>query len=352
MIKFKELAHYKHVKVLMALEKEGRFFFKLVHESLTKQIKKKLKNQRLTKSNKLKNGWTGEIPKIDVDLDDLLGPVIDKHLSAIRFALLGKYAGKQALEDAKDLGLINKVTPGLIPAAYLESIDTHMEHYEDLFEKKAKEPPKAILKASMEEIVKRARRFVDQTLTEYKNKLTVSIESNIGAINFENVLSAMDEAKEALPEVGAEAAVEKAAEGIVPKIDKSDLDKILNGLGKEFEDKLEKAVQVNTSLASAVGAHEAITEIFGKESEVRVVIMAIFDERTCDFCPKVSKNSKGDWIYYKPSDLMPAGYNFVRKKREWKQGVTPLHWNCRCATLIVPPGFMVDESGNVIPAKK
>lgn len=348
-----KMAQYRHVKFLIASEKQAVTAYNYVSLKLVSAIKKALTKEKLAKSDdELKRGWTGEIPKIEVDLDDLLGPVIDKHMDAIRWALLGNYAGKDAEKAAEEVGLKDKVTPGAIPSAYIQSLDSHQSHYKDLFDAKPQELPKPLIKESLSEIIKRAKRFIDQTLLEYKNKIISVVDSTINEVNFENINSAMEEAQNILPEVGSEQAVQEVGESIDSKIKKQDLVKNLEHIVEGFETKFENAVRTNTSLASAIGTHQSMLEVYGRDNdELRLVNIEMEDERVCNFCHKISKNPDGSWRYYKLSDLQPSGYNFFRKRDQWKISVAPQHFRCRCQTVYVPAGFEIDPNGSIRPKK-
>ena len=315
------------------------------------EIKKALKSERLTKSDDLEPGWTGEVPKIEVDMEKTIAPIIQKHLNAIKWALMGDYAGKECAEAAKEVGLKGKVTPGIVPSSFLSSVDAHREHYVDLNAEKAPAMPKFLIKEALSNIVKKSSRFFDGVLLEIKNKILSTLESVIDSLNLKNTIEVHEEAKNLSSEVGAEDAIQQAVDQIDARINKKDLDKEMNRLIESMESRFETSVRTQTSQSSAVGTHVSIMEIYGRESDdIRIVNIPTEDERLCSWCNKISKKPDGSWIYYKLKDLEPAGYNFSRKKDEWRPSFSPLHHNCRCMTVYVPSGFEVGPDGSLKPA--
>ena len=135
---FRKLPHQKHADLLDDMEIMADLGFTDVIENLLVEIKKLLKKKKLAKSDDpLKRGWTGEVPKIEADFDDVLGNVINRHLLALKYLLLGKAAGKEAEAAAVATGAVKRAMPGMIQTAYLHSIDTHREYYDELTDKTA-----------------------------------------------------------------------------------------------------------------------------------------------------------------------------------------------------------------------
>ena len=123
----------------------------------------------------------------------------------------------------------------------------------------------------------------------------------------------------------------------------------LNRTSENFENKWNLAVGADLALASAAGTHQALLEIYGSDNDkVRVAWIEMEDEKVCSWCRNASKNTDGSHKLYKMTDFMPSGFNYGRKKSDWKLSITPAHPRCRCNLVYVPPGFKVDPSGGIL----
>lgn len=354
-IPLKKMAQYRHVKFLIAQEKMALLAFNFVSAKLLIEVKKLLKQEKLAKSDDdtLKPGWTGEIPKIDIDLNELLSPVLDKHMEALRYALLGNYAGPEAKKAAEEVGLADKITPGIIPASYIQSLDAHREHFVDLFGIKSPELPRPMMKETLSTIVKRADRFINQLVVEYKNKIVTTVEGVKSELDHENINKAFEAASDLALSVGGEEAVQSAAQDTDAKIDRKELTKEMQSAFDSFENRFETVARAQAAQASAVATHQSVLEIYGsQDGSVRLVNLEMQDELVCTFCRKISKNADGTWIYYKLGDLQTSGYNFSRKRPEWLVSIAPQHHRCRCQSVYVPNGFELDKNGTITPVKK
>jgi hypothetical protein len=347
-IKLKELAQYKHTKFLMRIEKQAMIGYGLVVLSMKQQLKKLFSKEKLAKS--LDGGWTGDIPLVRIALSDSVNKVIDKHLLALKWILLGKYAGKEAVDAAKVLKLFGNITPGVIPAAYFDNLDAMERHYVDIFGQKPEEMSNTMIKESLLEITQKLEKFIDQSLGEFRLK----IESSIDGVADEHNFSAMNEVhQEAHNLVGktedSAEAVQDAVYGVSDILKLNNLMAEITETANMFEKKWENTVGGNINMASAAATHQGMLEVFGREDDsMRVVNIEMIDERVCSFCRSVSKDSSGKRIYYKLNDLKPSGYNFRRKKAEWLPSISPNHHRCRCQTVYVPPGYEVDDFGGLI----
>lgn len=351
-IAFKDLAGYKHVQFLIATEKQAMLAYRLCMMRMMADLRKVMKSKKLAKSEDptegLEPGWTEEIPTVEVDMEGLTKKVIDKYLLGLRWVLLGNYAGKEAAEAAAKIGLRGRVTPGVIQAAYLQSIDSHSDHYEDVTGKEAPELPKALLQGSFDQIVKRVNRMLEQTLVQLKTDVTSAIDSTVSAHNFQTLNEAHQDAHDALPEVGAAEAVEAAGEATGGLLSGKKLTNEVKRVTDRFEAKWDTAVRADLALASATGTHQAMLEIYGGDNpDVKVAWIQMEDEKVCDFCHKASKNADGTYKLYKISAFEPSGFNYTRKKAEWRLSIPPAHHRCRCNLVYVPPGFVVELGGGL-----
>jgi len=52
--------------------------------------------------------------------------------------------------------------------------------------------------------------------------------------------------------------------------------------------------------------------------------------------------------FFKLSELQANGTNYGKKASEYLPTITPLHVNCRCALVEIPPGWSFNEEGQMI----
>jgi len=346
-IKFKKLAHMAHADVLEDLEIMADKVYGFVATGMIDAITTVMKREKLTKSDDdLPRGWTGEIPKIEVNFGELLDTTITKYMDALRYVLLGKLAGPDALKAAKSVGILNKVVPGLIPAAYLDSVDTHRSHYSDLFGKDAKPLPKELIKESLETIKKKTTKFTDESLLRLRNRLLAALEMQQDSLNNQNVA---DTAR-AAHDKGLDEAIADLTSEFQPL--KHEVKDALSDAAAGYRTDWNRMVRADTGLAAAVATHQSIAELYGAEDDdVRVAWAAFRDEKTCEFCRHASRKPDGEFKLYRLGDFEPAGYNYGRKRDAWRLCIAPAHPNCRCNLVYVPKGFIIDKQGNVMVAK-
>lgn len=347
-IPFEKLAQYKHIKFIIKLEKQANLAYRYIMESMKDEIIAELKKDRLVKSE-LPKGWTGEVPKIEVDVGKRIESVLTRHFSALRWVLFGKSAGRKAEEAAKSLKLEDKVIPGTLNAAYLQSLDSHREHYQDILEKVAPEMSKRLISLTMKNINTKSDVFFRAFLEQTRMQILAAINKLQDSVNYKNISQVLEDSHDNLhdSETPGEA-VEKAIEGIDSRIGKRGLVTELNSAIEKQEYAWDKLSQSQINMASSVGTHQSFAQLYGSEdSSMRLVNIPTYDERTCDFCNKISKNPDGSWKYYKLSELMPNSYNYGRKRVEWRISLGIQHVNCRCIQLYCPAGFEVDPNGSI-----
>lgn len=353
-IKFTELAQYQHVKFLKNLEKQARLSYNHVMREMLKAVKKSLRAQKLAKSDdfdnsKLGRGWTEEVPTIELDLEATVGKVVDDYLKALDWVMLGDYASPESKKMAKKLGMVGKVTPGLVPSAYLQSIDSHRQHHMEVLQETPAELPPNLLKESMRRIVKRTERFLKQTYQQIRNNTIQLVDRVVQTKNLNNLNEVFKEAHDNEPAVGGEEAVEQASKGLDDNVSTRAIAREFNKMAESFENKWQTVAQTEISTSSALGTHQSMYEIYGNSDDgVRVVWIEMEDERVCQFCKKASKKPDGTFKYYKLSDFKPSGANYGRKRSDWVLTIPPAHPRCRCDLVYVPRGFDVDKNGNLI----
>lgn len=349
-IKFKNLAPVKHIKILMAFEKQADLAFDLVIQTCFDEIKQTLQQDKLMKSdNKLKGGWTGEVPKIEINITKSVETVIERYLKALRWVLLGDLAGKGAREAAEACGLVKKIVPGLLPSAYLQSLDAQRQHHTEVMEELTPKLPADLIKESIKKIKQRADRIFDPMLANIKSVVLDTVDRVITDKAYTDMLAVHENAMDVIESEGAAEALERAKEVVDQRISKVDLTAELEGAAERLKNTWQRGVRTELAGSSAVGAHQAMLDIFGaKDPKVRVVWVMVEDEKTCEFCRDASKDNSGEFKYYQIGDFHPTGWNYGKKRKDWELQVPPAHPNCRCTIIYVPPGFAVTRAGDLI----
>lgn len=336
-MKFKDLAHQRHADFLDDMELLAGMALEFVGKRLTSEVLGLLKKKNLlAKSDDLKRGWTGEVPQIKVEFDEIFDRVMNKYMDSLRYMLLGKTAGVAAKNAAVAIGIDKLVVPGIIQSAYLDSIDTHRKHYLDLTGKLARPLRRDLIKVSMEQINQRSTRFVDESLLRLQNKVVTAVESAAWQTNAENTESVYR-------------AEDGARDDMAKDLVKGSLDAALESYKTDWQ----RMVAADLQLASAVGTHQAVAEVYGAEDrEVKVAWVALRDEKTCQFCKEASRDAAGDFKLYSIGDFKPAGFNYGRKRADWQLCIPGAHPNCRCSLIYCPNGFEITKAGDVQPRKK
>lgn len=334
----------KNIKFIIGLEKQASAMFKLVAASIVKDIAAHFKSNKLAKADRLPKGWLGEVPKINIDLEKIVNPVMKKHMDALRWLLYGDAAGKDAKAAAKDVGIKAKAIPGLLPSSYLASIDAQRDYYTEVMGKPAPEMDKDLLLQSMKELMVRTQKFLDEFSMKFGNGLTEALQKNIDEQNYTNVSQALLMAHEAV-DTGSTGA--EAIEGVASEFEGLDLPKIrvdISGIVEQVGANWDLFANANIGMASSVGTHQAMNQIYGSNtSDIKVVLMTNENEKVCPFCAEKSRLITGQYIYYDLTDFKPTGYNYGKKRKEWELQIPPEHPRCYCTLIYVPSGFFVDK---------
>lgn len=336
-IKNKDLAHHDHCNFLEEIEKMSlraydhvmrRAIIELVVKVNLHQIQKK---KKLKKADELKPGWTGKVPRVELNFTKIFEETMGKYLDALRWILLGDAAGKEAAEAATLLHLEDFVIPGVVPSAYLNSLDTHMDHYEELFGKSPPELQKKLVTESLAFIKERTNRFLDQATVKLKNNMIESVNYLESQTNNANQAAVQAEAHERLKDgLSSKNAVRQAVDTVLSDtISSPAISGVLRQAVDMYRDDWDTVGRANISQASAVGTHQAVTEVFGRvDSDVKVAWFSFRDEKTCSFCKDASRRADGSFKIYSISDFQPAGTNFKLKRKDWILCVPPGHYRC------------------------
>lgn len=350
-IKRNDLPHRKHVEFLDIWTKAAIASFEDVHGRIVKDIIRLLKAEKLAKSE-IKRGWTGKVPGFTIDLTNSIEKVISRYLKALDFMMLGDYAGDDAAQAIHDLGLTDKVPVGSVYGAYLQAIDTQAAYYKTLFGVEPPVMPKAVMNQAYETIQGQAARSVKATLDGYRNRMLDTVEMALKE-NRGDALAELMERAHALDEKTKKKALDRAAKETATTAKTKDIKSDIADIFEKSTADFERMAETTIGMASSVGTHQAILEIFGsQDSELRACLVSVRDDRCCDDCDQFSRNADGSLKTYKMKDFKPAGYNFGKKKGDWLLSLPLIHHKCRCSLIYLPPGFTVENDGTIRPIKK
>lgn len=358
--------------------------FEYVHRLVMRDIRKSLKAQKLAKSapidvsnvvglrnkikallrksesndgsddSQIKRGWTGKVPGFTVDLSETLERVLGRYLKVLQYMMVGDYAGPEALEAVKRLGLEGKIQPGLVYGSYLQAVDAQRAYYKTLFGKNPPDLKAGNMEQAFAQIQGQADRSVRITLDSYRNRILDTVEMGLKQNRLDIMNEIHQDAHEAVDEgaTKSEAVDEAASEAVEPmklKELKGPIEQVFEKAAEDFE----RTAETTIGMGSSVGTHQAMMEIFGsQDSDMHACLVSVRDDRCCDSCEHFSRNSDGSLKIHKLTSFKPAGYNFGRKKGEWVMSLPLLHHRCRCSIIYVPPGFTVDPDGSLRPGKR
>ena len=351
-LKNRNLAHQKHCDFLDKLEELSLSAFDKLMSLAVIDVIKVVRSKKLKKSDDLHRGWTGDVPKISLNFENIIDNTLEKYFLALKWILYGDLAGPEALEAAIQTGMTDDYVPGIIPSAYLDSIDANREHFKDIFDVKSPGIKKEILKESIDNIKKRTERFADESFQKLQNRLISSSEEIVTQTNTENLNSVIDSARKMISDgVSSKEAVKTAVNEVVDKaISSTSVSRALKEAIESYRKDFELMVNTDVGLASGLGSHQSMVEIFArKDDDVKIAIIAMRDEKTCSFCDKVSRKGDGSFKIYRLTDFEPTGYNYGKKKDQWKPTLGASHPRCRCMPVYIPSGFTVNNEGSLVP---
>lgn len=83
-------------------------------------------------------------------------------------------------------------------------------------------------------------------------------------------------------------------------------------------------------------------EDFGSDTQ----IARIHESNACADCIRLCGDSQNP-VVFSVQELFQNGTNVGKRRVSWSATIFPIHPNCRCDTVIVPPGFTI-EDGNMV----
>jgi hypothetical protein len=339
------------------MERNAAQVFRLVGKMIIQSVKKSLQLEGVAKSEKptleplakaeIPVGWMGEVSLISLDFNKLLGGIIDQYILALNYMMLGKFAGKKAIDAAITLGLADKIRfPGMAYGAFLNSLDSQSEYYRMLEGKAPDDIPTATLEVAFKMIQSQVKKMVDESLGRYKNKMIDTVGSAYREHDFQNIIKSLD----ALQADGGETDHKEVIQGASSA--EASVKSIVNSL-REINESAEKdfarLVDTGLSMASSTGNFTGMVSLFGADGrEMRACLVSIRDEKCCDKCREFSIGPDGNYKIYPLSAFSPPGSNYRLKQKDWLLTAGGMHPNCRCVLVYVPIGWYVNRFGDLV----
>jgi len=360
----------KFLDQIIAMANEG---FEVINDLMLEAIFKQMKQEKLAKTDpkdvmnligsSSKRGFTGEIPRVELDLSFTKG-IIDKYLAAIKWILMGKGAGKDVEKIVEALGLKNRIPAGIVFGTFLNSVDTQRQYYEDLKGLTAPKINNNTLKFALDFVNEHSGNWCDKYVLDYRNKLLQAIQDQIAEFNNTNIsnihenyhdlLEARDLTVSQIKTVEAKQALikESVKDVMERKMSLIQMKQHLKDTTLQYSTDWDRLVNTEVGMASGAGTHAAIMEIFaGDEDELLVASVSVRDTRCCDTCSDWSRHPDGTLKLYRFKDIKPVGYNISKKRKDWYLTPAQSHPNCRCTLIHIPKGFTVDNEGNLVILK-
>jgi hypothetical protein len=83
-------------------------------------------------------------------------------------------------------------------------------------------------------------------------------------------------------------------------------------------------------------------EAYGQDTQ----IARITEFNACKQCKALFNGPDGP-IVWPLAEILSNGTNVGKRRSDWSASIYPLHPNCKCDTLVVPPGLVVDRDGRL-----
>ena len=350
----------QHLKFIKQLEKNGNLAYQIVVDRMIDDIVKHLKAEKLAKSDEPHNipkNWNKLVPRITLNVNQTLGPIIEKYMLALKYALLGKAAGSEAEQAVEDLGLKTYLPKGLLFQGFFDAVDTQTDYFS-----KALKLPKIKVEATKDPFIEytfkfikeKTARYLDKTLIDMKTKALTAIEQIVTEHNHENISNVhrvAHQLAEGLEETKKKReAVHDAVKAVAEhKLSLTKAKQALKDTFKEYGTNWDLVLKTEVGMASATATSQTIMNLAGsKGGDVVVTIISIEDDRVSEECKDWSRNDDGSLKYFRLTTLKPAGYNLGKKKAQWENCQPLRHFRCRCTLVYVPKGYKVDNFGSLV----
>jgi len=140
---------------------------------------------------------------------------------------------------------------------------------------------------------------------------------------------------------------EKVAEALATHRDYQELAQELARATGLYAHNWERIARTELQGAYNEGVFLEAVEDWGKDTH----IARVTESGACPYCRKLLRDKDGLPKIFPAQELINNGTNVGKKKADWLATVWPIHPNCRCDIMAVPPGMAVDSDG-VLEMKK
>ena len=111
----------------------------------------------------------------------------------------------------------------------------------------------------------------------------------------------------------------------------------------DWEHNWERIARTEIQGAYNEGRVMSAIESYGQEAQ----IAKITETGACRHCVRLHRGSDGNPNVFEVKQLIDNGTNVGKPKSSWQATIWPVHPNCRCDTVVVPPGLIVGEFGQL-----
>jgi hypothetical protein len=173
---------------------------------------------------------------------------------------------------------------------------------------------------------------------------------NIAADTLDNKLGEVWDGEEIEEEVDAAQRAErikiiqeKTGEALRSHRDEGKLASELGNATNEWGRNWERIARTELQGAYNEGHLLDAIESYGEEARVARVT----ETNACSHCLRLYRDGEGNPVIFPVEDLMANGTNVGKRPTSWVPTIWPLHPNCRCDTVVVPPGMVVTVDGGL-----
>lgn len=310
---------------LQDLEAKAMHAYDLILAKAIEEIASILKGEALAKSD-----WDQlHAPRLEVDISIGIKKALDKYLEGLRYILLGPAAGGDAEKAIEMMRLLTKVPKGVAVQSFLSSVDAHTEAALPFGEVPVADK---WMERSLDVLNERCGRQVDQHIDDLRNRLLNRLEASVQEQMVKPKRHAIEQIEALKQQAMASQERKKLIKDLITdatehKVSLAKVQQDLKDATKDYSTNWKRIVSTEVGLASNNAAAQTIQAIAGLEDPI-VVTYDIRDNRESDFCRENSRDSNGNWKYFRLSTLKPAGYNLGRKRNDWKNSIPKRHFNC------------------------
>lgn len=111
----------------------------------------------------------------------------------------------------------------------------------------------------------------------------------------------------------------------------------------DWEHNWERIARTEIQGAYNEGRIMSALEAYGQEARIAKVT----ETGACRHCLRLHRDADGRPQVFTVRELLDNGTNVGKPRASWQATIWPVHPNCRCDTVVVPPGLIVGEYGQL-----